>query len=568
MNEQIAWDEFSQADFIESPNVADFITRESDPIRTKIDGWPYARMSKSLDGNFAVVYIPEEYIDQVLSDPGVTIRTNQPTLLQLMGLAELENSGVFAIQQHPYLNLRGQGVIVGFVDTGIDYTQPAFQYEDGATRIKYIWDQTISGCPPDDFGYGSEYDENAVNEALNTAEPRAAVPHEDTIGHGTFLASVAAGKDIGAAPDANIIAVKLREARGYHMRSFQMPPEAENVYTSTDVMMGVEYIIRKARQLSMPAAICIGLGSNQSSHTGNTILDDYLANVGAHTGFAICVAAGNEAHAGHHFSGSISSAEQKLDMLIRCDRDNLPGGISLGIFTGTTDRTSVSITSPLGEVVARRPVKSSEIFFHQYILERSFASIEYSFPTSKSGSQLIIIHVADPTPGIWTIAVYGDIILVGSVHAWLPATGLTPGIEFMTPDSYYTVTEPGVGIGVITTGAYSALKGSLYPLSSWGPTRLPALAPDFCAPGEDVSGIFPSGPGAMSGTSVAAAITTGACALMLEWGIVDGMDPSLNTNLIKTYLIRGCAQDAGMGYPNEQWGYGRLDLLNTFMKMR
>jgi hypothetical protein len=92
--------------------------------------------------------------------------------------------------------------------------------------------------------------------------------------------------------------------------------------------------------------------------------------------------------------------------------------------------------------------------------------------------------------------------------------------------------------------------------------------PCLTAPGVNVGGIFPGGQGTMTGTSVAAAITTGACALMLQWGIVQGNDVSLSSYQIRAFLLRGCERDINIVYPNNQWGYGRLNLINTFTMMR
>ena len=138
----------------------------------------------------------------------------------------------------------------------------------------------------------------------------------------------------------------------------------------------------------------------------------------------------------------------------------------------------------------------------------------------------------------------------------------------MEPDPNFTITVPGTSSAIITCGAYNDVDNSLFINSSWGPTRLPATSPDFVAPGVRVSGYYPTGEGVMSGTSVAAAITTGACALMLQWGIVEGNAPTLDTFQIKGYLIRGCTRDNTNMYPNFQWGYGRLDLYNSFNLLR
>jgi subtilisin family serine protease len=193
----------------------------------------------------------------------------------------------------------------------------------------------------------------------------------------------------------------------------------------------------------------------------------------------------------------------------------------------------------------------------------------YYFPTLRSSSQLTLIQITDPTPGIWIVTVYGEIILEGTYQTWLPLTGMgNPSVKFVYADSYRTVTEPSVTLGVITVGAYSSDEQKRYPESSWGPTNLPSLAPDFVAPGENVTGWFPSGAGMMSGTSVSAAIAAGAAALLLEWGIVRQHNKLMNTNQIRSYIIQGCAQDSERTYPNEQWGYGRMNIFNSFMLMQ
>jgi subtilisin family serine protease len=141
-------------------------------------------------------------------------------------------------------------------------------------------------------------------------------------------------------------------------------------------------------------------------------------------------------------------------------------------------------------------------------------------------------------------------------------------VEFLTPTPYYTIVVPATTIGVITVGAYNSINNALYVRTSWGPTRLPMMSPDLVAPGVNVSGLYPGGYGTMEGTSVATAITTGASALLLQWGIVQGNDTAISTYQIRAYLIRGCTRSPTIVYPNAQWGYGQLNLLQTFNLMR
>ncbi|MDR1542371.1 MAG: S8 family peptidase [Clostridiales bacterium] len=559
---------------LNSTDLVDFGTRASDVIRYYPELFPYVRMGKRLEGDFSVIYIPEESIPEVFDIIGAGNLTTYPTINGLMGRAELESSGVLAVQQQPYLALDGTGVLLGFLDTGIDYASNAFRNPDGSTRIKSIWDQSVPGDAPDGFYYGSEYSEERINEALRADNPQSVVPHVDEFGHGTFLASVAVGgaetDTLGAAPNAGLIVVKIRRAHEYHIRRAQILMHQEYAYSSNDLMLGAEYIIEKARELSMPVAICIGMGSNDASHDGNNYFDEYLSRIGDKPGVIICVAAGNEALAGHHTQGAVLRTGDTTMVEVTCgETAQYNSSIVVMLWNNQTDRLSVQVTSPVGEKTAAGPAISGTEYSSKLILERSTVSIKYFFPNPRSGSQLTVITISEPTPGIWKLAVFGEIILEGSFHAWMPITGFSdPSIRFTSPSSSSTITSPGTATGVMTVGAYSTLTTGLYPESSWGPTRLPSLAPDFVAPGENVEGIFKTGLGRMSGTSVAAAITAGICALMLQWAVVNKHYISMNTLALKAYFVRGCERDPGISYPNEQWGYGKLNIWNTFINLQ
>jgi hypothetical protein len=234
-----------------------------------------------------------------------------------------------------------------------------------------------------------------------------------------------------------------------------------------------------------------------------------------------------------------------------------------------SDKFSVSVRSPTGELVARTPPVSGRVTEAGLILERARISIVSFFPVERSGGQLTTVKLINATPGIWTITVYGDIVLDGTIHAWLPMTGfVSPGVEFLKATPNYTITVPATMVGSLCCGAYDSVNNTLYSQSSWGPTRAPHMAPDLVAPGVNVGGYYPSGYGTMSGTSVAAAITAGACALMLQWGIVNKNDLALSTFQIRAFLIRGCSRSETIDYPSTSWGYGSLNLLQTFQFMR
>ena len=557
-------------EFISSPNTVDIHLRYSEEVINFIEERAYAHIGKIVRGEQIIVYIEGDRINEFLNDLGRITNRTFPIVLGLLGTQELQASGILGVQQSN-INLRGEGVLLGFVDTGIDYINNAFRDNDGRTRIQYIWDQTIENNTPEGYYYGSEYDAQIINQALESENPYSMVPHEDTVGHGTFLASVAASSEnneyIGAAPESELIVVKLRKARQYYLDKYFIYPEQENAYESTDVIMAIEYMMQKAAQLGKPIAICIGIGSNLGGHDSFNILEEYLSAISNVAGVSVCAAAGNESNVNHHTMGEFEMGENTRYVEIRVPENSY--SFQVHMLNNLSDRMSAGAISPSGEVINRVPAQSGSIVDNELTLEKSTVRIEYNFPLEATGGQLTSISIIDPTPGIWTIVIYGDIILDGTYHLWLNITGLvSPGVQFLSAVPNYTIVIPATAIGTITCGAYNSRNGSLYASSSWGPTRLPLNSPDLVAPGVYVEGIYPTGSGTMTGTSVASAITTGASALMLQWGIVERNDLTLNTYRIRAYLVRGCRRENAINYPSSQWGYGRLDLNNSFTLLK
>lgn len=558
-------------EFIYAPDTVDFVVRRSEYFDTFVEENPQVLVTQTLAGRYAVCYATEEDFEKLIKYFGSTFISTASIVLGPLDRSALEASGIFQVQQQPYLDLRGSGVLLGIVDSGIDYTLDTFRYEDGSTKIRYLYDQSIQGIPPKGFYLGSEYTAEQIDEALASEDPKAIVPQTDEIGHGTFMASVAAGREVGdfvgAAPDAEIVAVKLRKARPFYLERFSVPEEQEAAYESTAVMVGVEYLVTKAREMNRPIVICIGLGTNTGSHSGFSVLEEYLNGVATLKSICLCTAAGNEAQARHHTDGKILDSGETAEIDIRMDESE--SDVFLTLWNGVADRVSVSIRSPTGELVSRVPAKPGAVMTTDLVLEDSSVRVEYYFPLEGTSGQLTVIKLIKATPGIWTITVYGDIILDGTFHAWLPITGfVSPGVEFLAATPNFTVTIPATMNGSISNGAYDHRKGSLYPKSSWGPTRSCIMAPDLVAPGVEVGGFYPFGYGTMNGTSAAAAITAGACALMMEWAVVKGNEPTVSTYQVRAYLIRGCGRSDTMSYPNPQWGYGTLDLMETFNMMR
>jgi len=559
------------AQLIDNPETMDFIARRTEYLVDYFRNNPEVVLPQTLGGSYVIGYTNRRNINLLIQFFGPAFVNAESLIYGLLDLQSLEASGIIQVQNQPYLNLRGKGVLVGLIDTGIDYTQNIFRYQNGTSRIQYIYDQTVRGNTPEGFFFGTEYANSQINEALKSPNPYDIVPERDTIGHGTFLASVAAGGEgeegfLGAAPDSEMIVVKLRKARPFYYQRFLIPPEA-NAYEHTDIMIGIEYVLKKSRELGRPVSICIALGTNQGGHNGTSIFEQYLREISTLRGVCVCVAAGNESQAKHHFQGVLLNQGEDQSMDIQVGED--AGSFSISIRNTAADRISVAVRSPTGEMVGRIPARSGTRSETRLVLEKTTIIIEYFFPIEISGGQVTIVRLINASPGIWNIIVHGDIVLDGNYHAWLPITGfVSPTVGFLAPSPYTTIVVPGTGYGIITCGAYDSNTNSLYLNTSWGPTRAPILKPDLVATGVNVGGFFPTGYGVMSGTSVAAAITAGASALLLQWGIVNGNEVSMSTYHIRAYLIRGANRLETIFYPNQQWGYGSLNLLETFNLMR
>jgi subtilisin family serine protease len=570
MNNDMTSEELME--FLNDPDTVDFVFRTNEFVILDIENIPLFRFTRVLSDRYVIAYASRNDIDEIRDLLGTNYFFSRSIVLGLLDREALEASGIRQVQEQSFLSLTGRGVLIGLIDTGIDYTNPAFIYEDGTTKIVSIYDMgDTTGPSPEGFYLGTEYTRDQINEALRSDDPYSIVRQRDTSGHGTFLASIMASREpgeyIGAAPDAEIVAVKLKRARPFYLEYYMIPEDQENAFESSAVMLGVEYVLEQARRLNRPVAICLGIGTNQSTHDGYSIIEQYLEQIATISGVCVCTAVGNESQARHHMRGNISETGAIATIDINCNE--LGSNIFTNIISPVSDRISVSIQSPSGEVVGRVPAKSGTLLTTSLIFEKSRISVEYYYPVTGSSGQITIVKIQGATPGIWSIRVHGDIITNGRFDAYLPLTGLgSPGVEFLAPDPYYTTVVPSTAISTITVGAYNSIENSLYVNSSWGPTLLPLNAPDLVAPGVMVGGIYPTGTGTMTGTSVAAAITTGASALMLQWGIIEGNNLAISTYQIKGYFIRGCERSEFETYPNFQWGYGKLDLFNSFNLMR
>lgn len=560
------------------PSIGEMILSESyaDIILPSYTGFltDYKERGAQIFNNYyGMVHYPlEEELFQNYYEYGFFYNTI-PKLFTLLDLESLEASGILAVQNQPVLGLKGQDVLIGFIDTGIDYTHPAFRRPDGLSRIVGIWDQTLqTGQPPFDLSYGTAYSQEELNQALGMEDPFSLVPSRDENGHGTFLAGVAAGSALpqqsfsGAAPEALIAMVKLKPAKEYLKEIFYVTGSAP-AYQSTDIMLGIRYLILLADALKKPLVLCLGLGSNQGSHSGSSPLDSMLSVTDQYRGIHAVTAAGNEAGKAHHFYGTAanSGAYEAVEILVE------PGtsGFCAELWGQPPEVYAVGFESPLGEVIQKLPPRISFSENISFILENTRIFVTSEIVQTVSGHQLIFIRFSDPTPGSWKIRVYTDSFNNGNYHIWLPITGFSdPDVWFLRPNPDTTLTVPSASVSTMTTAAYNAYDNSLFLNSSRGFTRTGQIKPDFAAPGVNVFGPnLRGGFTTATGTSVAAAITAGACAQMVEWGMRRTPPRIFNNSELKALFIRGADRSRQELYPNREWGYGTLNVYQVFSSL-
>lgn len=417
-----------------------------------------------------------------------------PQCFTLMDDAALSGSGILKVQNQPTLSLKGEGILLGFLDTGIDYQNPVFQNGPASSRIVSIWDQTIrDGRQPEGFLYGSEYRTEEINAALRSEDPLAFVPSVDEDGHGTFLAGVAAGSEdvpgdfSGAAPYADIAVVKLKPAK-QNIRDFYFIPSDAVAYQENDVMAAIAYLNKLALEENRPLVLCIGLGTSMGSHGGTSPLCMYLNEIATLKNHVVVIAAGNEANARHHYYGTIMKHGDSETVEINVGEN--VRGFTAELWAKAPELYSVAIISPTGEQIRRIPVMQRNRVEYQFIFEETVVSVEYQMVGVRSGDLLVFFRFDRPTRGLWEIVVYAeDSIVEGHYHIWLPLRQFMSGdVIFLRSSPDVTLTVPSTAEVPMTAGAYDVQTGSLFLDSSRGFTAVGDIKPDYVAPGVNVYG--------------------------------------------------------------------------------
>lgn len=426
--------------------------------------------------------------------------------------------------------LRGNGTLVAILDSGIAYERMDFRKSNGDTRIRYLWDQTLTPSeeisdrlPPEGFSVGVEFDEAQLNRALQAStdqERFSLVPSVDVSGHGTAVAGIAAGyagEDtyIGAASEADLLIVKLG-----------LPGELGFPRT-TEIMRGITYVLRRANELQMPLAINLSFGNSYGSHDGSSLLERFLDNAAEIGRTVICVGSGNEGSSGGHFAGNIG--ETRAVELAVAEYETT---VNVQIWKNYNDVYEIRLRSPggeEGEVTA--PIGGGK---YTLTLEQTRVLVYLGEPTPYSVAQEIYLDMIPQNGpyinnGVWTIFIEPVKVVTGQFYLYLPAgAGRNSRTVFYRPTPQVSLTIPSTAAKVITVGAYDYIYDAYADFSgrgyadaerTVGVVTAGLVKPDLVAPGVDI--LAPDvygGYTSVTGTSFATPIVTGSAALLMEWG--------------------------------------------------
>lgn len=510
-----------------------------------------------LSNEFAILTVPESLVERLADFPQIEY-VEKPKRLFFQAANGRRVSCVPPVQNPPF-SLFGSGVLVAIIDSGIDYTNPDFRNDDGTTRIRNLWDQTIMGNPPEGYLIGTEFTREQIDEAIKqpTVPMRMQiVPSVDVSGHGTSVAGIAAGNGRGSrgriyrgvATQSELLVVKLGN------------PREEGFPRTTELMQAIDYVVRKALFYKQPVAINISFGNTYGSHDGTSLLERFIEDIANIWKSVICIGTGNEGRSAGHKAGIVRENEETVIQLAVQEQEP---ALNLQIWKAYYDIMDISFVSPSGERIG--PIQEV-LGTQRFSVGNTELLLYYGEPSPYSTAQEIYVDFLPKevyiNSGIWEIVLTPRKIISGNYAMWLPSENvLNPGTAFLFPTETGTLTIPSTASRTIGVGAYDALTFSYSDFSGRGQRGAGRLSkPDIVAPGVNVTAPTTSGTYAsFSGTSFATPFVTGGAALMMEWGIIKENDPYLYGEKVKAYMQRGARPLPGFTeYPNPQVGYGAL----------
>lgn len=512
-----------------------------------------------LYGGYAIISILETEIESLSQNPQIEYIEKPKNLV--LSLYEARAASCITPVQNPPLSLTGKGIIVGIVDSGIDIFHPDFRNEDGTTRILELWDQTIPNEEDNNFFYnrGKIFGREEINQAL--IDNDRSFPSRDPSGHGTHVAGIAAGngrasrgEQKGVAPESELLIVKLGNT---------FP---EGFPRTTELMLGMDYCVRKAADLNMPLALNISFGNSYGSHDGSSLLETFIDNLSNLGRTTIAIGSGNEGNKGRHAAGQLmDETPMQIELAVSPNETSL----NVQLWKNYVDTFQFRLVAPSGASVI---LTEQSIGAYRDVLDRTQLLWYFGEPAPYSVSQEIYLEMI-PLPGnsyiqsgIWKLEFTPVDIVDGRFDLWLPSgNAVNPSTNFLVPSPDVTLTIPSTASNPITVAAYNSNTDSFASFSGQGFTGLSLPKPDIAAPGVDITSTAPGGGYTQNtGTSMATPFVTGSAALLMEYGIIQERDPYLYGQKVKAYLQKGARHlPAVQKYPSPQIGWGVLCLKDS-----
>ncbi len=493
-----------------------------------------------LNGQLAVIYVDNNFSEDTLNSiENITWWEEAYPMSSLINITDtlssgetvINASGVDYIYNNPYISVKGEGVVIAIIDSGIDYLHPDFINEDGTSKIISIWDQeSTNNTPPEGKIFGSEITREEINQAIINKDSSLSI---DNRGTGTIAAGIAAGNGrlnnsyTGVAVGSELVVVKLREYKDTYeegnnrgtgtiaagiaagngrlnnsytgvavgselvvvkLREYKDTYEEGKInYLNTDFLAAISYIgdvIRKERKLLI---INLTVGDRSQSVILTNLLDtfSYLNS----TGIVLVSGAGNEGNTDIHYEGQFIDNQTSQDVIIEVANQKM---LDIALTANGPGTVGVTVISPSGEMsyqVMYSP--DNQVYRGRFNLENSSYEIRLIYPWILSGNELLKIRIDDIRPGIWTLRLFPEILTTGEYDIYLPNQNLIPiNTRFLDPNSCSTITLYATIENVITIGAYNDKTSSMWIGSSKGPIKGKGIKPDIVAPGVDIISPF------------------------------------------------------------------------------
>lgn len=484
------------------------------------------------------------------------------------------NAAIKAPEARSTYNLSGRGVVVGVIDSGIDWKHGDFRKSDGSTRVKFLWDMSdaVNSGPGN---LGRVFTEAEINAALRN---QGEVGEKDTNNHGTHVAGIAAGNGLGTgngippgtfagiAPEADLVIVKANRA-------------GSSGFRDDDQIAALQFIAERAAQLNEPFVINMSLGGHGSQHDGTDgverAIDTLLA---AGPGRQVVIAAGNEGANTVHAGGVVAQGDVATVPFTTEKK-----GVMMAVYSAK-DEFSVSVVKPDGTVVG--PVAYGKT------LETADVSIENadSPAVNNNNSRTISVLVSQTITGAWQLRLKAEKAINGRIDVWDTGDGNALPIAQQAASGAFAVGSPATARNAIaaanfvskvqftnvnggtTTKNDEGQIGAGANSSSQGPTRDGRIKPEIGAPGAylvstlsadttpqpDAGDVANDGGRhvAYTGTSMATPATTGVVALMLQ------ANSNLSSGQIKRILWRTLNNDGFTGVSiSRKFGFGKINAL-------